>query len=353
MRPPILLALLVLSAPSFARQATLYSTNFTNLDGWTVTTGCYVGPPPHYAWAADATPATHPAGPFVSPPASLNFNNGIDIGGDGFHGGAAITCGWVTSDPIDLSTAVGVPRLRFLASWHSEIKCEWDRLSLEIRSATDGSLLFELPCINSYPNPTWVPLDVPLAAAWGEVRVRFGFETVDDWHNGYSGPFIDDLEVVDVFPQFTAVCRGDGSGASCPCANPGAAGGGCRNSTGSGAVLVAGGTAEVVAADLVLLGSRLPTGQFGTYLQGSTSLSGGLGVTFGDGLRCAGGAVVRLQQAQSNARGRSQTHIDIAARGGVAPGDTRTYQLWYRDPLASPCGSGFNFTNGIELTWLP
>ena len=79
------------SAPALhAQEVSLYATDFTNLDGWTVTTGCTAG----FAWAADATPANHDGGPFVSAPASLNFNNGINVGGDGF-GGGVYTCGSV------------------------------------------------------------------------------------------------------------------------------------------------------------------------------------------------------------------------------------------------------------------
>ena len=28
-------------------------------------------------------------------------------------------------------------------------------------------------------------------------------------------------------------------------------------------------------------------------------------------------------------------------------------QLWYRDPTSGPCGTGFNLTNGLEVTWGP
>ena len=36
----------------------------------------------------------------------------------------------------------------------------------------------------------------------------------------------------------------------------------------------------------------------------------------------------------------------------VMPGDTWHFQRWYRDP-AGPCGSGFNLTNGLALTFVP
>ena len=38
--------------------------------------------------------------------------------------------------------------------------------------------------------------------------------------------------------------------------------------------------------------------------------------------------------------------------GQIGPGQTWYFQGWYRDP-AGPCGSGFNLTNGIEVTFTP
>ena len=73
---------------------------------------------------------------------------------------------------------------------------------------------------------------------------------------------------------------------------------------------------------------------------------------FGDGLRCVGGGVLRLEVRCSSA-GHSQTTISIADKGGVSAGDLRRYQYWYRDTDSTPCGSGFNLTNGYELTWTP
>ena len=46
--------------------------------------------------------------------------------------------------------------------------------------------------------------------------------------------------------------------------------------------------------------------------------------------------------------------MDLAVKGGVSAGDLRRYQLWFRDPGSeSPCGAGFNLSNGLELTWSP
>ena len=130
----------------------------------------------------------------------------------------------------------------------------------------------------------------------------------------------------------------------------------CANSTGAGAVLSAGGSNSVGAGNLVLAGSNLEPGQPGLYFQGNNAVNGGLGTTFGDGLRCAGGSVIRLQVRTSDAAGTSSTTANVAAVGLVTAGDTRRYQLWYRNPsfpAGSPCGTGFNFTNGLEIVWAP
>ncbi len=154
----------------------------------------------------------------------------------------------------------------------------------------------------------------------------------------------------------TSYCNGDGSGTLCPCGNnnDGSNGvAGCANSAGAGGgKLVALGSNSIAAGNLVLSGSTLQTGQAGLYLQGNNATGGGNGTTFGDGLRCAGGQVVRLQIRNSGMTGSSFTTVNIGVVGGVSAGDLKRYQLWFRD-TAGPCGSGFNFTNGIEVTWAP
>lgn len=147
-------------------------------------------------------------------------------------------------------------------------------------------------------------------------------------------------------------CFCDGSGAQAPCANGGAAGNGCANSQFSaGANLSSSGTASATSSSLVLSVSGVPANQPGLLFQGDVANNGGMGVPFGDGLRCAGGTVIRLETVFADASGNATSTIDIAAKGGVSAGDTRYYQHWYRDPSGSPCGSAFNTSNGLEMTW--
>src|SRR5690606_13009520 len=117
-------------------------------------------------------------------------------------------------------------------------------------------------------------------------------------------------------------CAGDGTGTTpCPCGNTGGPGRGCANSTASGgALLSAAGSASVSAGDLVLVGSGAQPGQPGLYFQGNNAINGGNGIVNGDGLRCAGGGLRRIQivsagGAASANPGGSQTTVNIAAQG--------------------------------------
>lgn len=144
---------------------------------------------------------------------------------------------------------------------------------------------------------------------------------------------------------------------NCPCGNNGAAGRGCANSTSAnGLGLEAVGAASVGNDSLLLYLHGVPPGPV-AYFQGTLRENGGLGTAFGDGLFCAGGNNVRLKS--NFAIGPLQAipaagHPPISTQGQVpAAGGTRTYQAWYRD-LGSFCtGATFNWTNGIEIAWVP
>ncbi|MAF67592.1 MAG: hypothetical protein CMJ84_18295 [Planctomycetes bacterium] len=178
--------------------------------------------------------------------------------------------------------------------------------------------------------------------------------TVTEPNTGIDFDFtVTGVMVADEFVTLSSYCFGDGSGTMCPCGNSSGPGEGCGNGNGPGAILGASGTTSISAGDLVLSGSQLIANQPGLYFQGNNAVSGGNGVTFGDGLRCAGGNVVRLQVRVADSSGASATTINVGAAAGVSAGDTKRYQLWYRDPASSPCGTTFNLTSGIEALWTP
>src|SRR5207237_7863800 len=92
------------------------------------------------------------------------------------------------------------------------------------------------------------------------------------------------------------------------------------------------------------------------YFQGTTRVNGGTGAVFGDGLRCAGGSVVRLA-IESNTGGASgypranEPHVSV--KGLVTAPSTRVYQVWFRDAQSFCTPSTFDLTNAVEIVWDP
>jgi len=135
-----------------------------------------------------------------------------------------------------------------------------------------------------------------------------------------------------------------------PCANPDVDAG-CANSTGDGATLEAQGASDLRDVDLVAKG--VPPKKVGIFFEGTNAIQ----IPFGDGQLCAGGQIVRLRPGPVQASadgvaiwGPCEGGPTIQSITGVLPGQTRRYQFWYRDPMG-PCGSGFNTTNGLEISW--
>jgi hypothetical protein len=149
-----------------------------------------------------------------------------------------------------------------------------------------------------------------------------------------------------------AICACD---ANAPCGNlatiPTA---GCMNSLGTSARLSAQGLASLTNDSVVLLGWNM-TNSSALYFQGTSAISGG-GAAFGDGLRCAGGTVVRLG-VRVNVNGASQYpgpgNLPLSMVGGLTPNATRVYQVWYRDAASFCTSATYNLTNGLSVTWNP
>jgi len=153
-------------------------------------------------------------------------------------------------------------------------------------------------------------------------------------------------------------CFGDGSlPTPCPCGNTGGPGRGCANSATPGGALL--GSAGTVSPDTVVLSAsgERPTA-LTIFLQGNVNAGGG--IVFGDGVRCASGTLKRLYTR--NAVGGSVSapqgaDLSITARSAalgdpIAPGTSRYYHTYFRDPVPSFCPpETFNSTNGVQITW--
>jgi hypothetical protein len=144
-----------------------------------------------------------------------------------------------------------------------------------------------------------------------------------------------------------------------PCGNADA-GAGCANSTGSGGLLeVIAGQSSVAADDLVLSVAQLPPFQFGIMYMGDAAIE----LPFGDGIRCVGSMGAGTHRfGVMNGGGGGMIHYGpgiiayacstFPASGCIGPGDFWHFQGWYRDP-GGPCGSGFSFTNALQVEFVP
>lgn len=153
----------------------------------------------------------------------------------------------------------------------------------------------------------------------------------------------------------TAFCLGDGSATPCPCSNSSASAeqAGCRNSFGVGGRVRAQGTSSLTSDTFALITSAMPNSPC-LYFQGTMAIGAGAGAVFGDGLRCAGGTVVRLG-TKSNVGGTSQYPSvgdpSVSVGGSIGGAGTRTYQVWYRNSAAFCTTSTFNLSNGLLVNW--
>lgn len=161
----------------------------------------------------------------------------------------------------------------------------------------------------------------------------------------------------------TAFCFGDGSlSTPCPCVPPyfvptpsGAPDAGCANSFNlDGAKLSA--TGATSPDTVVLRGEGLTPVGFSFFIVGDGSDSNG--VSYGDGVRCAGGSFVRF--GAQNASGGEVTYpnalqpLPLSMVGSSPPGSalTRYYQTFYRSAVSKFCNpSTSNVSSAYQITW--
>jgi hypothetical protein len=155
-----------------------------------------------------------------------------------------------------------------------------------------------------------------------------------------------------------AYCPGDGVAphTPCPCANNNDGSmGGCDwgdPAFPEGGVLSATGSDSISANDTFLTATGV-SNNFGIFFGADNPVNGGNGNPLNDGLRCAGGGLVRLIPPTMASGNTLTTPLPVQTLDtGAASGVTRRYQYWFRTP-AGPCGQMANLSNGYELDWMP
>ncbi len=125
------------------------------------------------------------------------------------------------------------------------------------------------------------------------------------------------------------------------------------NSVGPGMSLSVAGSSSLLADDFRLeLGGGPPNG-LGLFFYGLDRVQ----VPLGDGVRCVGPPLYRLQPpVQLDASGAATWQLDFSAgnpsggAGQVLPGSTWNFQCWYRDPNG-PSGTGSNLSGAMAVTF--
>ncbi len=289
---------------------------------------------------------------------SACWGNDLGISTSGAGNGAyqANVHNFLTSPPFDCTGQTGVQLI--FKRWLTVEKSQFDIA----RVLVNGAEVWRNPFSTDVLDVSWTQQSIDISSvADGNPAVTIRFELESDGGLELGGWQIDDLQLGRIVPApscnpGTVFCAGDGSGTACPCGNASALGGGagCLNSFGLGGRLVASGSASVTADTLVLAGSRMPNAP-ALYFQGTSAQSGGAGMVLGDGVRCAGGTVIRLG-TKVNTGGVSQYPSvgdpNVSVRGLIpGGGGARYYQVWYRNAANFCTASTFNLTNGIEVTW--
>ena len=164
----------------------------------------------------------------------------------------------------------------------------------------------------------------------------------------------------------TAFCDAGAAGViACPCGNPPAAAGkGCDNSAATGGASISGAGSANTAGDTLVFTTGGQTANGTTIiLQGNAIAGGGAGVPFGQGVRCVGGTLKRLYVKSPGGTGGVTAPVGAdptvstqSANLGdpIAPGSTRYYMAYYRDPIVlGGCAANatFNATNALQVAW--
>ncbi len=113
------------------------------------------------------------------------------------------------------------------------------------------------------------------------------------------------------------------------------------NSTGQPASLAVVGSAVGGPGGAISLGASSVPSTAGLFFHGPNAVQ----IPFGNGFRCVGGTIQRTPVTVASGGAAAWT----LATDAFAPGSTRRFQYWFRDPSGGPGGS--NFSDAVAVTF--
>jgi hypothetical protein len=122
------------------------------------------------------------------------------------------------------------------------------------------------------------------------------------------------------------------------------------NSVGPGAQIAGSGSTSLSANQLQLQATGCPSDVSGIFFFGDTQAQ----VPLGNGFRCVGSPLVRLPVTTTNLFGDAVCSPNLAnlpAGAVIHAGETKLFQLWYRDVQGG--GAGNNLSNGLSVRFCP
>lgn len=126
------------------------------------------------------------------------------------------------------------------------------------------------------------------------------------------------------------------------------------NTAGTVAAIGSQGSRSIANNDFTLTATGAPPLKFGVFYYGASRDQ----VLLGEGMLCVGMPVQRLQPLLvTDVQGGASLLLDFTSAPfdsgpfAVPPFSTWNFQFWYRDPLGGP--AGFNFSDGLEVTFCP
>lgn len=169
-----------------------------------------------------------------------------------------------------------------------------------------------------------------------------------------AGAVLVDNVILEGSDPGTSFCEG----VACPCGND-VPGRGCMNSSGTGGLLESTGSTSLTADDLTFRASGLTLNYACLLLaQGDACTQVGDGyLAVNPGLFQAGilrGDVQLVEPDGTVTFGPGAVSLvegNLGMPGLIDPGTTWYFQVAYRDEPASPCGTRFNLTNGLRVTF--